>query len=109
MDKEYFKLVTAEVHFSLGDQIGNPTKVNVVSRGADNDVKAAALGHMQHSAAQALTQKIGEAINVHDVIILAIMDLGYFTAEEFNNLPMTVSEEPAPEAAANDTEIGTVQ
>jgi hypothetical protein len=100
--KKFFFLVSASVVFAVRmgkDKMSDPTtmQLNTVVTGTEDRFPSKAIGHAQQAVQLALFKRLGdEAQNVEigDVIINNLMNLGYMTDEEFNAKPAPAAELP---------------
>jgi hypothetical protein len=106
-DRKFFFMVAAQIVFSVKLDEANPENVamnavslNGVVTHSEDKVPAKLLGKAQQVVQLQFAKKMGDdmpKINVVDVVILNIMNLGYMTDEEFSATPDgTKQQEVAP-------------
>jgi hypothetical protein len=102
-NKKFFYLVAATVVFAvrLGkDKMSEPTMmpINTVVTGSEDRFPSAAINRAQQAVQLALFKRLGDDaqnVEVGDVVINNLMNLGYMTDEEFNVQPAPATELPA--------------
>jgi hypothetical protein len=92
--RKFHFMVAAQIVFNItldsGEQAVNTANINSVVTHDKDMVPARLLGKAQQAAQMQLFNKLGEEatkINVVDVVILNLMNLGYMTDEEFQATP----------------------
>jgi len=87
---QHYFLVTGEIVFTISaDAVPNAGRVNAVVTSNDGRMGVQHLARAQMALQGSFHQKIqglGD-VKIVDVVIVAIMPLGKWTAEEFNKLP----------------------
>lgn len=103
VNKKFFYLVSATVVFGVRldkDTVSEPTTmpINTVVVGSEDRFPSAAIGRAQQAVQLALFKRLGDQaqnVEIADVVINNLMNLGYMTDEEFNVQPAPATELPA--------------
>lgn len=88
--REQYNMVAGEVVFKMNepDAHMNALRLNCVVKTPDSRIAVKELARAQQALQMQFFQRMGTTeLTVLDVVILAIMPLGWFTEEEFNATP----------------------
>jgi hypothetical protein len=107
-NKKFFFFVSATIVFQVRidkNNVSNPTSmpINTVVTGEKDQFTSAAIGRAQQAVQLALFNRLGdqaENVEVGDVVITNLMNLGYMTDEEFNAEAAPADELPKEVKAA---------
>jgi hypothetical protein len=109
-DRKFFFMVAATIVFQVQLEDGNPEStvmnsvaINGVVTHTEDKVPAKLLGKAQQVVQLQFAKKMGDdmpKVNVVDVVIMNLMNLGYMSDEEFNATPDGMKQQEAAAAPA---------
>lgn len=94
-ERKLFYLVAGEIVFQAeGEEMPHTIRSNAVVMSSTGNFAVPQIAMAQQALQHIFHTRMGAdaKINVLDVVILGLMQLGWFTSEEFNKAPVTLPE-----------------